>query len=191
MRNEGQGDAEDMAHRRLYIVRHARATGQEPDAPLTADGQQQAERLAELLAERGIDRIMSSPYRRAVATIAPLARRLGLPVATDARLVERVLSATPLPDWEDRLRVAFTDPDLRLPGGESGREAQGRARAVLDDVLRSPARTPLLVSHGNLITLLLQHFDPRFGFDAWRALTNPDVFVITMGEAPVVARIWQ
>jgi 2,3-bisphosphoglycerate-dependent phosphoglycerate mutase len=189
MRNEINPIDHGVGSKRLYVVRHAQAIGQEPDAPLVAEGRMHAELLADLLEDRGIDRIVSSPYTRAIDTIGPLARRLGLAVETDARLVERVLSAAPMRDWEERLRAAFADPDLRLPGGESGREAQARALAVVQEVLQSLARAPLLVSHGNLLTLLLQHFDPGFGFDAWRMLTNPDVFVITAGAQPTVARI--
>ena len=180
-----------MGSKTLYVVRHGQAIGQEPDAPLVAEGRLRAELLADLLEDRGIDRIVSSPYTRAVDTIGPLARRLGLPVETDDRLVERMLSGSPLRDWEERLRAAFADPDLRLPGGESGRAAQARVRAAVEAVLRSPARTPLLVSHGNLITLLLQHFDPGFGFDAWQRLTYPDVFMLTLGEEGAVSRIWK
>jgi broad specificity phosphatase PhoE len=33
-----------------------------------------------------------------------------------------------------------------------------------------------VVTHGNLLTLLLRHFDGRSGFETWPALKNPDVF---------------
>jgi 2,3-bisphosphoglycerate-dependent phosphoglycerate mutase len=152
----------------------------------------QAQALADRLADCGIDYIVSSPFVRARASIAPLAHRRGLPVLTDARLVERVLSPAPLPDWEDRLRAAFADPDLCLPGGESGRAAQQRVLAAVADIRRGAGAAPVLVSHGNLIALLLQHFDARFDFAAWRRLTNPDVFLVTLAPAgATVTRIWR
>ena len=46
-----------------------------------------------------MDLLLSSPYTRAQQSIAPLAQRLGLPVESDARLAERVLSAEPLAHW--------------------------------------------------------------------------------------------
>jgi phosphohistidine phosphatase SixA len=49
----------------LYLVRHCQATGQEPDAPLTQLGQQQALVLADWLGEAQIERIVSSPFVRA------------------------------------------------------------------------------------------------------------------------------
>jgi broad specificity phosphatase PhoE len=37
----------------------------------------------------------------------------------------------------------------------------------------------LLVTHGNLMTLLLKRFDDRIGFAKWQPLTNPDVYSIS------------
>lgn len=171
---------------RIYVVRHCKATGQEPGAPLTEAGRQQAEALADLLADQGIDLIVSSPYCRALESAAPLARRLGLPASEDGRLRERVLAGEDLPDWLHHLERSFADPDLRLPGGETSREAMARAVAVVDDVLASGARVPLIVTHGNLMALLLKRFDGRFGFAHWQALSNPDVYLVT----DRVERIW-
>jgi broad specificity phosphatase PhoE len=77
----------------LYIVRHCKATGQQPEAPLTPAGLADAALLADQLAALPLDRIISSPFLRARQTIVPLAERLGLPIASDARLAERVNAA--------------------------------------------------------------------------------------------------
>jgi 2,3-bisphosphoglycerate-dependent phosphoglycerate mutase len=178
--------------KQLYLVRHCQAAGQEPDSPLTSDGTAQAADLVRFLSDLPVDRIVSSPFLRARASIMPLARRLDLPVEIDARLAERVLAGPgPLPDWRDHLRAGFADPDLYLPGGESGRTAQARGVAALTDILAHPAQHTAVVTHGNLLALLLQHFDSAYGFDAWQRLTNPDVFVVDVQEdAATVRRIW-
>lgn len=178
--------------KKLYVVRHCRAEGQHPDAGLTGEGCAQAEALADFLADRGIQRIVSSPFRRALQSVAPLAERLRLQVETDERLVERILSHEDLPDWPDRLRETFEDLDLSFRGGESSRVAIGRAASVVHDILEDRAATTALVTHGNLMTLLLKSFDDRFGFDDWKKLTNPDVFcVIVEREKAVVERVWR
>jgi 2,3-bisphosphoglycerate-dependent phosphoglycerate mutase len=176
----------------LYLVRHCKAAGQEPDSPLTTEGTGQATTLAQFLGRLPIDRIVSSPFVRARASIMPLARRLDLPIETDVRLAERVLAGPdPLPDWPDRLRASFTDPDLCLPGGESSRIAQTRGVAALRDILVHSAQHTVVVTHGNLLALLLQHFDSAYGFEAWQRLTNPDVFAVRVQEdAATVSRIW-
>jgi 2,3-bisphosphoglycerate-dependent phosphoglycerate mutase len=159
----------------LYLVRHCRATGQEPEAPLTEDGRAEAEALADVLAELWPDRIVASPFRRARESVAPLAARLRLPLEVDARLAERVLSAAPRDDWLDVLRATFEDPDLAPLGGESSRAAAARGMAALADARRGGQRV-VVVTHGNLLALLLREHDRRFGFEEWRRLGNPDVF---------------
>lgn len=139
----------------------------------------------------GLEHIVSSPFARAIQSIEPLARSLGIPIEIDPRLAERVLSAEPLPNWPESLRATFDDPELSFPGGESGRAATERAMAAAHDALSS-GRTTALVSHGNLVTLLLRHVDSRIGFDAWSRLTNPDIFRVTLEVTSVsVERVWR
>lgn len=159
----------------LMLVRHARATGQEPGAPLTPDGEAAAQALASSLAGLGVTRIVSSPWVRAAATARPLADRLGLPLRTDERLTERVLSGVPRADWRERLRDSFADDSLCLPGGESGAAARARVQAVLADA-RDPAGVTVVVTHGNLLALAL-----GLGFGEWAALHNPDVWTLHTG----------
>ncbi len=143
----------------FYIVRHCKAAGQAPDAPLTPEGVAQATQLAEQLAALPIERIISSPFLRATQSIAPLAQRLSLPIATDVRLAERILSTADLSDWLAMLQSTFDDLDRCFEGGESSRAAMQRAAAVVRDVELHSAEVTLLVTHGNLMALLLKHFD--------------------------------
>ncbi|MBC7808003.1 MAG: histidine phosphatase family protein [Akkermansiaceae bacterium] len=176
----------------VYLIRHCETSGQAPDAPLTPKGIEQAEALGEWLFEKSIGRIVSSPYVRACQSVAPLADRLGLPLETDERLIERALSGTSLPDWKDRLAASFTDPDQCLPGGESSRAAMARGVAAIRDALSHPATTTVIVTHGNLLALLLKHFDDAVGFAEWERLTNPDVYRVRyVGGATHVERLVQ
>jgi broad specificity phosphatase PhoE len=76
----------------IYLIRHARAgdalrwRGDDRKRPLTPRGQRQAEALAAALEHAPIRRIVSSPYLRCHETVAPLARRLGLPIETSSTL---------------------------------------------------------------------------------------------------------
>jgi 2,3-bisphosphoglycerate-dependent phosphoglycerate mutase len=173
----------------LYLVRHCQAEGQEANAPLTPEGVAQSNGLADLLANADIERIISSPYTRATQTILPLSRRLNLAVELDARLVERVLCSDSLPDWQEHLHASFADLDLRLEGGESSRDAMQRAVAVVTEIQRHGAQTALLVTHGNLMALLLKHFDESIGFAEWRALSNPDVYRVDLTQPLSIRRL--
>ena len=179
---------------RLLLVRHCETTAQGPDAPLTRTGQDQALALARFLEQFPVDAVVSSPYRRARDSIAPFAVRARIPVEPDDRLVERRLSAEPLADWREQLQRSWQDFDHRPPGGETSREAQQRARGAVDEIAARGHRCPVLVSHGNWIALLLNSFDPRWGFAAWQGLGNPDVYQLALvpGAGPgSVERIWR
>lgn len=166
----------------LYLIRHCQASGQAPEAPLTAQGYQQAEVLADVLSSFPIKYIVSSPYRRARETALPLARALQLELAIDERLIERSLCATPREDWLDCLRQTFNDPDLCFEGGESSRTATARAVAALRNLQQRQHMTSALVTHGNLAALLLRHFDPSITFTHWQEMRTPDIYCLTFSK---------
>ncbi len=72
----------------LHFTQTRRDPGIE-DPRLTPLGHAQAEQAADALAAEPIQRIVASPYTRALQTAEPLARRLGLPVLVDVAVRER------------------------------------------------------------------------------------------------------
>ena len=125
---------------RVLLIRHCQSTGQSTDSPLTELGCEQAVALAAWLAGRGVDRIVSSPYQRAIDTVLPFASRAGMEVETDERLGERRLGV-----WFDsvdahkrclRVRTVMEDRDQRYerrrdrPRGHGARLAGGGGGAL-------------------------------------------------------------
>jgi 8-oxo-dGTP diphosphatase len=76
-----------------YLVRHAKAgsrerwTAPDRDRPLTEAGRAQAAALVKVIGG-GVRRIKSSPYKRCMETVQPLADALGLRVEEEPRLAE-------------------------------------------------------------------------------------------------------
>ncbi len=72
----------------LILVRHAKAAPGSPDElrALTGSGRKAASKLAERLAERRPDAVVSSPLRRARETAEAIASAAGLEVVVDDRL---------------------------------------------------------------------------------------------------------
>jgi broad specificity phosphatase PhoE len=71
---------------------HFTVTRRDPgieDPRLTELGHRQAEQAAAALAKEGIERIITSPYTRALQTAAPLARMLDVPVLVNPVVRER------------------------------------------------------------------------------------------------------
>ena len=179
-------------NKKIYIVRHCHAEGQNPEAQLTEVGQKQALELMRFFSNKQIDRIISSPYIRAFKTIEPLAEKLELIVEEDSRLVERTLSSENMPDWYEKLRETFNDENLKFAGGETSKEAKNRAACVISDVESSESRQCIIVTHGNLMSLLLRSFNKSFDFEQWEQLTNPDVFLLSINDSGTeVVRVWE
>jgi phosphohistidine phosphatase SixA len=77
-----------------YLIRHAHAGSRsewdQPDRsrPLSDRGTAQAEAIREALADRPVDRILTSPARRCVQTVEPLAEARGLRIEESGALFE-------------------------------------------------------------------------------------------------------
>lgn len=65
--------------RSIYLLRHAeKQKSSENDPSLTKRGIQRAEKIAEYLSTKNIERLFSTNYRRTLETLTPLAKRLNL-----------------------------------------------------------------------------------------------------------------
>lgn len=121
-----------------------------PDAPLSAVGRQQAERLAVRIAECGITHILCSDMPRALQTAAPIAARTGLPITTEPLLRERDfgdLRGTPY----DQLCVDPFAADYAPPNGETVPEFHARVERAWTAVTQLASRVTgslLVVTHG-------------------------------------------
>ncbi|GAA0451901.1 histidine phosphatase family protein [Alkalibacillus silvisoli] len=174
----------------IYLVRHCEATGQEASCSLTDSGKLQAEELKQFFSDKRVDQIMASPFERAIQSIVPTAEMHHLDLLISDDLRERTLSSENLSDFKNCLKETYKDFDLTYSGGESSREALERAMKVISDVKLSSHKATILVSHGNLISLILNHFDQTFGFEEWERLTNPDVYEINLNRREI-KRLWK
>jgi probable phosphomutase (TIGR03848 family) len=155
----------------LLLVRHGhtdaagrRLTGWSPGVHLNELGREQAERLVERLDGVRVDAIVSSPLERCRETAAPLAKARRR--AVDVR---RAWIEVGYGEWTGRpitqlrrtklwRRVMHAPSNVRFPGGESLLEVQTRAvGATFDVAARHPKGTVVVVSHADVIRLLVAH----------------------------------
>jgi 2,3-bisphosphoglycerate-dependent phosphoglycerate mutase len=155
---------------RILAVRHGetawnvdtRLQGQ-IDISLNANGQEQARRLAEALAEQSIDAIVCSDLVRARDTAQAVADRTGLPLVTDVGLRERnfgIFQGHTYAEverlWpEESARWRRREPDFGAPGGETLQGFYDRAVSTAERLAHAhPGRTLLLVTHGGVLDCL-------------------------------------
>ena len=156
----------------LLLIRHAAhvelgrtLSGRRRDVALSADGLQQAEIVADLLAVEPIAAVYSSPRERAWYTARELADRLGLKVRASDALDEidfgewTGLSFDALegdPGWDEWNGARGS---ARPPGGESMAEAVARAVAEVERIaFEHRSQTVAAVSHCDVIRGLIAHF---------------------------------
>lgn len=139
----------------FYFLRHgetvwnrARRTQGQLDAPLNATGRDQARIAGEALAGEPIERIISSPLKRARHTAEATAERLGLPVSFDPDLMECHLGDHQGQDHGPWLRGYFSG-EYEPPNGETFPEFCARVWAAMQRAVAQGPNT-LIVAHGGL-----------------------------------------
>ncbi|WP_088332465.1 phosphoglycerate mutase family protein [Lacimicrobium sp. SS2-24] len=138
-----------MADYSLYVLRHAHKQADGTSDPaLSEAGQAQAERLATLLHQAGIQRIYSTDYRRTRETVLPLSQQLGVDIRQyDPRRLD--VLAMELRQLQKNVVVvghSNTTPELvKLLGGE----AEAMSESDYGDVYQ------LNVSGDNVLTVRL------------------------------------
>lgn len=179
----------------LYLIRHGHADWtQDEDRPLSARGHLGAALVARLLAGEKIDAIFSSPYQRAIQTVEPLATALSLDVFEDVRFRERILGNWKAASFDEAVHMTWTDFQFAHHGGETNQMAQARAIDALKDLLSSPFYRRLAIStHGNLMALILNHYDPDVSYEFWTRLTMPDIYRVKFSSKIEVSftRVWE
>lgn len=161
-----------MTH--VYFVRHAEPNYANHDdalRELAPKGLADRALAAGYLRDKGVDAVLSSPYKRAVDTVAPLAEMLGLAVETVDGFRERKVDSVWIEDFDGFVRRQWADFSYKLSDGESLGEAQGRNLEALDGVLeRFAGRTVAIGSHGMALSTVIHHFRPGFGYEEFNRI---------------------
>lgn len=74
---------------------------------------------------------------------------------------------------------------MSIDGGESSRTAMMRGIAVVNEVMQNLTNPAVIVTHGNLMALILKHFDEQVGYVEWSSLQNPDVYCVRFSSRGV------
>lgn len=157
---------------KILLIRHAltdsvgkRLSGRSQGLHLNAQGQRQAEKLAEQLLAMQIDAIYSSPLERALETAATIAQSHHLTCYTSDDFIEIDFGA-----WTNRTIEELTpDPIFkrfntfrsctRIPGGELTSEAQIRMVKGLEKLHHlHPNKSVAVISHADTIKAAIAHY---------------------------------
>ena len=168
----------------VYFVRHAQpdyTVKDDRQRPLTEAGLQASLGVAKALDGRRLDRIFSSPYRRACDTLRDLAGRRGLEITLVEDFRERRVDSVWVDDFKAFSRRQWEDFDFRLKDGESLRQVQQRNVAALNALLRRhPGEHFAIGTHGTALSTVLNHFDPGFGYEAFWSIVDRMPWIVCL-----------
>ncbi|MGD2158203.1 MAG: histidine phosphatase family protein [Anaerolineales bacterium] len=179
----------------LIFVRHAHADWiPNENRPLSTRGAQDATHVAEILSNISIQRVFSSPYRRAYQTVEPLSELKNLDITIDERLRERDLGSWEAKSFQDAVHRTWDDFDFSFRDGETNHDTQARGIAAVQQIITGGYNGPIVIStHGNLLALILNYFHPHVDYTFWRALTMPDIYQLVWTQENQVERkrLWK
>lgn len=146
-------------YRADYVVPDWRRTAERPhDTPLSDEGLRQAEALAERLEGEGLERVLTSPFLRAVQTAHAVAERLDLPLCIERGACEwlRAEWFGEMPELlsADELALRFPQVDATYESflvpvyPEGVPELAARCRAVIHGLAERFGGDFLVVGHG-------------------------------------------
>jgi len=142
----------------IFVVRHGETKANEKgieagplDYPLAKKGVKEVEFIAKTLSDAKVTNVYSSPVYRAVQTAKILARPHKLKVKTLEELTEAKIK----PEFVGKKgrHHILVDPDAYL---ETNRDLLKRAYGAVQIIRKESKGNAILVSHGDVITALLE-----------------------------------
>ncbi len=152
----------------VWFVRHAEPNYNNHDdrsRELSPKGMKDRKLVTEFLADKSIDAVLSSPYKRAADTVQDFADAYGFAVETIEDFRERAVDSGWIEDFQGFAKRQWEDFDYKLSDGETLREVCGRNIAALKDVLKRYQNQNMVIgTHGTALSTIIHYYQPKFSF---------------------------
>ena len=160
----------------IYFVRHAEPNYNNHDdmtRELSPKGMRDRELVTDFLADKQVDIVLSSPYKRAVDTVAHFASLRDLPITTIADFRERKVDSAWIDDFDAFTRRQWENFNYKLTDGETLAEVQKRNIAALQEVIEHhKSKTVVIGSHGTALSTIINYFVPQFGIEEFTRIKS-------------------
>ena len=152
----------------VYFVRHAEPNYNNHDdmlRELTAKGLEDRKLVTRFLADKNVNVVLSSPFKRSIDTVRDFAdsKNLEIDIVEDFR--ERRIDSVWIEDFNSFCKKQWDDFSYKLSDGESLAEVQERNIVALNKVLKEHAGKTIVVgSHGTALSTIVNYYDNSFGY---------------------------
>jgi len=171
----------------VYFIRHAQADNTIRDGrirPLTEKGMRDRALVTAFLRDKGIDVILSSPFKRAIDTIAPFAEKNNLEIQVIEDFRER-RSDSDMPsnraDFVAFMERQWADFTYTFSDGECLADVQARNIAALREALaKYEGKTIAIATHGTTLSTIINFYDRSYNFQDFMAMLDILPWVVRM-----------
>lgn len=168
----------------IYFIRHCKpdlSIKEDHLRPLSPEGVRDSQTLVTLFQDTKIDTILSSPYKRAYETVAPLAIARALPIVTNEDFRERKVSDQWLSDFQTFAYRQWHDFSYKLTNGESLEDVQSRNIKGLTETLTCYNNQSIVIgTHGTALSTIINYYDSSFRFSQFDAIKAVMPWVVKM-----------
>jgi 2,3-bisphosphoglycerate-dependent phosphoglycerate mutase len=152
----------------VYFVRHAEPNYENHDdisRELSDKGLRDRKRVTNFLADKKIDVVVSSPYKRAIDTVGDFAEINGLDITIVEDFKERRIDSQWIEDFHSFSKKQWEDLQYKLSDGECLENVQKRNISALGKVLEQYRNKNIVVgSHGTALSTIINYYDQSFGY---------------------------
>ena len=169
---------------KIYFVRHAKPDFSVHDdltRPLTDKGIIDSKNICEFLKEKSINKIYSSPYKRAIDTIKELAQNLNIKIEVVDDFRERKISNIWIEDFNKFSKSQWENFEYKLNDGESLNEVQFRNIKALHKILNENSNQNIVIgTHGTALSTIINYYDKTFDYLSFTKIKDVMPFIVCM-----------
>ena len=165
----------------IYFIRHC-----EPDfsikcdleRPLTKKGTNDSLKILNYLKDKKIDKILSSPYKRAIDTLKPFSDYINKNIELIEDFRERQISNCWIEDFKSFSKKQWEDFNFKLTDGESLKEVQDRNINSLKYVLKTYNNKNIVIgTHGTSLSTILNFYNSSYGYEHFNKIKDIMPFI--------------
>ena len=150
----------------FYLIRHGEKVGEAGNPGLTEKGKIQAEKTADYLKDKNIDKLFSSPYKRAQETAKIINNTLKVGVNLDERLKERMnwgsIAGQTLEEFLKEWEYSNYHRNFKSKAGISSLQAGKDVQNLINEISEEfPDKNIALTTHGGIVCDLLRNIYPE------------------------------
>jgi 2,3-bisphosphoglycerate-dependent phosphoglycerate mutase len=167
---------------KIYFIRHAKpdfSIKSDLQRPLSIEGIEGSNELIETFKEIKIDRIFSSPFKRALQTIEPISKDKNIRIEIIDDFRERKICNNWINNFDEYSKNQWNDFSYKLIDGESLIEVQERNINSLEKILiGNMGKTIIIGTHGTALSTIINYYDNKFSYKDFLGIVNIMPYII-------------